>query len=187
MITGQRREEVASLSWEELDREAATWTLPASRSKNRKAHIVPLSPLAIEVLDDLARAPWPSKGFVFTTTGRTPISGYSRAKRRLDLAIARVRAAECGEADVASLAVWRIHDLRRTLATGLQKLGVRFEVTEAVLNHLSGARSGVAGVYQRHDWAAEKREALDRWAGHLRNVIAGEYRDNLIVFRRPAA
>ena len=67
----------------------------------------------------------------------------------------------------ASLAPWSVHDLRRTVATGLQRLGVRLEVTEAVLNHISGSRAGIAGVYQRHDWAAEKRAALDAWAAHV--------------------
>ena len=69
-----------------------------------------------------------------------------------------------------SLAPWSVHDLRRTLATGLQRLGVRLEVTEAVLNHISGSRAGIAGVYQRHDWAMEKRAALDAWAAHVHAV-----------------
>ena len=68
---------------------------------------------------------------------------------------------------------WSIHDLRRTVATGLQRLGVRLEVTEAVLNHISGSRAGIAGVYQRHDWAVEKRAALDAWAAHVMAVVEG--------------
>jgi hypothetical protein len=73
----------------------------------------------------------------------------------------------------STLVPWSVHDLRRTVATGLQRLGVRLEVTEAVLNHISGTRAGIAGVYQRHDWAAEKRAALDAWAAHVLAVVNG--------------
>jgi integrase len=163
ILTGQRREEVASLVWEELNRTEEMWVLPASRAKNAKPHLVPLSPAAVTILDDVAGfKEWPAKGFVFSTTGRTPVSGFSKAKRRLDLHLEAAR----GETPP-----WRLHDLRRTVATGLQRLGVRFEVTEAVLNHLSGAKAGVAGVYQRHDWRDEKREALRAWAGHLERIL----------------
>jgi hypothetical protein len=75
---------------------------------------------------------------------------------------------------------WKVHDLRRTLATGFQKLGVRFEVTEAVLNHTSGSKGGVAGVYQRHDWAEEKRAALDAWASHVDRLVTGTDKSNVI-------
>jgi len=88
----------------------------------------------------------------------TPFSGWSKAKAALDRTVV---------ARGASLAPWSVNDLRRTVATGLQRLGVRLEVTEAVLNHISGSRAGIAGVYQRHDWAAEKRAALDAWATHV--------------------
>jgi len=115
---------------------------------------------------------------VFTTTGRTPISGFSRAKKLLDAAmlkIAKEQAADAGEnPETIEVADWRIHDLRRTMATGFQKLGVRFEVTEATLNHISGmSRAGVAGVYQQHDWKEEKREALEKWAQHCERLLAG--------------
>jgi hypothetical protein len=79
----------------------------------------------------------------------------------------RVKAAAASGTTAAPLVPWTLHDLRRTVATGLQRLGVRLEVTEAVLNHVSGSRAGVAGVYQRHDWAVEKRAALDGWAAHV--------------------
>ena len=93
----------------------------------------------------------------------TPFAGWSKAKRALDKAIidARAKAAATAGTSPAPLIPWSVHDLRRTVATGLQRLGVRLEVTEAVLNHISGSRGGIAGVYQRHDWAAEKRAALD--------------------------
>ena len=86
---------------------------------------------------------------------------------------ARAKAAADAGTSPAPLVPWSVHDLRRTVATGLQRLGVRLEVTEAVLNHISGSRGGIAGVYQRHDWAAEKRAALDAWAAHVLSVAAG--------------
>src|SRR5581483_9198720 len=99
----------------------------------------------------------------------TPFSGWPKAKRALDRIIAEAcasAAAKSGHA-AASLAPWNLHDLRRTVATGLQRLGVRLEVTEAILNHVSGSRGGITGIYQRHDWASEKRAALDSWAAHV--------------------
>lgn len=165
ILTAQRREEVAGVDWAELDRTGALWTLPAHRTKNLKPQLVPLSRAAIDLLDEVAGGvQWPSRGLVFSTTGRTPISGFSKAKRKLDLILEEHLQSR------GPLAGWRIHDIRRTVATGLQRLGVRFEVTESVLNHLSGAKSGVAGVYQRHDWAKEKKEALEAWADHLAAV-----------------
>lgn len=189
-ITGQRREEVAALDWSELDRGERLWTLPASRSKNGKAHLVHLSDLAIAELDALAKVDpkdpkWPKRGLVLTTNGKTAISGYSRGKARLDaamLALARKEAKKAGDDPAkVTIAPWRIHDLRRTLATGMQKLGVRFEVTEAVLNHVSGSKSGVAGVYQRHEWLDEKRAALDAWARHIGAIVAPADKSNVVA------
>jgi integrase len=160
---GQRRSEVLGMSFEELDMTSATWTIPKERSKNGKAHIVPLSAPAVTELTALG-AGERRRGLVFMTTGTTTISGISRLKSALDKAMLQ----ELRQADeVASLVSWRLHDIRRTVATGLQRLGVRYEVTEAVLNHVSGAKSGVAGVYQRHDWKDEKRAALEAWGRHV--------------------
>ena len=105
----------------------------------------------------------------------TPFAGWSKAKRALDKAIkdARAKAAAAAGTRPAPLIPWSVHDLRRTVATGLQRLGVRLEVTEAVLNHISGSRGGIAGVYQRHDWAAEKRAALEAWAAHVVSIVKG--------------
>lgn len=183
-ITGQRRSEVAGLDWSELNRDECLWTLPEERCKNGVTHLVPLSTAAIGILDHLSgcdeqkNMTWPSKGLVFTTTGRTPISGFSRAKKLLDAAmlkIAKEQASDAGkEPETIEIADWRIHDLRRTMATGFQKLSIRFEVTEATLNHISGmSRAGVAGVYQQHDWKEEKREALEKWAQHCERLLAG--------------
>jgi integrase len=178
ILTGQRRSEVAGLSWSELDRANATWTLPAARAKNDAAQIVPLSVQAVLEFDRLAKGDkWPKAGLVLTTTGKTPISGMSKAKAALDAAIAEQREGE-------ALTDWRIHDLRRTLATGLQRLGVRFEVTEAVLNHVSGARAGVAGIYQRHDWKDEKRSALDAWGRHVAVILEPANTGNVIALNK---
>lgn len=178
ILTGQRRDEVATLSWADLDRAAATWTIPAERAKNGRAHIVPLSAQVVAELDRLAGSSlqWPRSGLVLTTTGRTPISGFSKAKAALDDLIADATATAGGE----PMAAWRVHDLRRTLATGLQRLGVRFEVTEAVLNHISGSKGGVAGIYQRHDWKDEKRAALTAWASHVERLLSGVPQSNVI-------
>ncbi len=152
LLTGQRREEVASMDWAELDRASATWTIPADRAKNGTAHIVPLAAAMVEELDQLsvsrqAKADdetpdtkrWPKAGPVMSFRGDVALSGFSQAKRLLDAAIAKARAG----AD--AMDPWRVHDLRRSMATGFQRLGVRFEVTEATLNHVSGARGGRGG------------------------------------------
>lgn len=181
ILTGARREEVAALDWSELDYSAQMWVLPPSRSKNGVAARQPLSTLAVAELDAIANrqgksAGWPKSGFVFSTTGNTSVSGYSRAKTRLDKAIAAL-----AEKDEASPPPpWRLHDLRRTLATGLQRLGVRFEVTEAVLNHVSGSKGGVAGVYQRYDWATEKAVAVQAWADHVSGLLTGADQTNVV-------
>lgn len=181
--TGQRREEVAGLDWNELDRSKAEWHLPAERAKNSVASIIKLSALMIAELDAVAGSDkWPRSGFVFTTNGTTAISGFSKAKARWDQAIADLAAKEAEEAGTEALpfAPWRIHDLRRTLASGLQELGVRFEVTEAVLNHVSGSKSGVAGVYQRYDWRPEKAAAMEAWAAHILSILSDVDRSNVV-------
>jgi integrase len=190
--TGQRREEVAAMSWQELDRASATWRLPAERAKNGQTHLVPLNALAVAEIDALVMAKsksrkfdqikWPTDGLVFTTTGKTPVSGHSRAKLRLDVAIEAILAERRSDGEaIPVFPPWRLHDLRRTVATGLQRLGVRFEVTEAVLNHMSGSRSGVAGVYQRHDWASEKRTALDAWGRHIGQLTKPAASANIVA------
>ena len=193
--TGQRRNEVSGLDWAELDREAARWTLPGYRSKNGQPSIIPLNDSAVAVFDAIAgcggdgKRQWPRKGLIFTTTGKMPISGFSRAKSRLDAKMLEIAGKDADDAgddpETVTLAPWRLHDARRTMATGLQRLGVRFEVTEAVLNHTSGAsRSGVAAVYQRHDWADEKRAALESWSDHCQRLITGsEESDNVVPLR----
>ena len=168
MLTGQRRDEVAGMTWAELSEDLATWTIPAARTKNGIPHLVPLSGPARELLrallpdgqGDVEDAHRRAKlALVFPGERGTPFSGWSKAKSAVDTA--------------SGVSGWWLHDLRRTLATGLQRLGVRLEVPEAVLNHLSGSRAGVVGIYQRHDWAEEKRAALDAWSAHLLTAAEG--------------
>jgi len=157
ILTGQRRSEVLGMSLDELDLTSGTWTIPARRAKNNVAHVVPLSRLVLAELEGIGVSSG-GNGLIFTTTGTTPISGISKTKAKLD-------------SQLDGMPPWRLHDIRRTVATGLQRLGIRFEVTEAILNHVSGAKSGVAGVYQRHDWAAEKRSALEAWGRHVEHLV----------------
>ena len=136
--------------------------------------MVPLNGLAVFELEALRRNT--ESGLIFSTTGNSPPSGWSKAKTRLDKAVSL----EFGDTLIDA---WRTHDLRRTVATNLQRLGVRHEVTEAILNHVSGARGGIAGIYQRHNWASEKREALDRWGRAIEQLISGE--SGTIIAARP--
>jgi integrase len=173
LLTGARRDEVAQMEWRAVDLDRAVWKLPASRSKNRREHTIPLSDTSLDVLRSVPRIE--RSEFVFTTNGRTPVSGFSKAKPALDRAMAEL----AGEGALP-IPGWVLHDLRRTVATNLQRLGVRLEVTEAVLNHVSGSRAGIVGVYQKHDYAAEKRLALDAWARRLDAIVIGAEASNVV-------
>ena len=156
ILTGQRRDEAGGVTWDELDADLSVWTIPAARAKNGAAHLVPLSHEAQALLRAAPRLE--GKSLVFPGE-RGIFSGWSKSKDRLDQ--------RSGVSD------WTLHDLRRTAATGLQKLGVRLEVTEAVLNHVAGSRAGIVGVYQRHHWADEKRAALVAWGAHVAAIVEG--------------
>jgi integrase len=182
---GQRRDEVGELDWKELDRSAREWQIPKERTKNRLPHMVPLPDIAIAELDAIAGGEkWPKRGLVFPSSENTAPSGYSKAKRKLDaamIALARKEAEKAaGNAAEVVIEPWRLHDLRRTCSTGMQRLGVRFEVNEAVLNHRSGSKAGVAGVYQRHEWKDEKRSALNAWAAHIGLILSGAEETNVV-------
>lgn len=190
VATLQRRTEVAGLPWAELSELNQMWRLPGERAKNDDDHLVPLNATARAILDDLAAGPdpqagdklaWKRKGLVFTTTGTTPISGFSKVKARLDrlmLPILQKMADERAEAlgeerEITFLAPWRFHDIRRTGTTQMQALGVSIEVTEKVINHRSGETAGIRGVYNLHAYTDEKRAALDAWAAFLTSLIDG--------------
>lgn len=173
ILTGQRRDEVAEMRWSEVDLEGKTWILPRARAKNDQAHVVPLSDQALRVLGALPRV-GVKDGFIFSTTGELPVSGFSRAKQRIDREIADAAEAQ----DV--LAPWVIHDLRRTLASGMARLGVNLPVIEKVLNHQSGSFAGIVGVYQRHSFADEKRHALAAWGAHVERILTGAPAGNVV-------
>lgn len=178
MLTGQRREEVAAMGRQEIDRHGWLWRIPGARAKNRQDHDVPLSDAALAILASLGERPGRELVFGERTGG---FSGWSQAKRRLDDRLARARALAAGNAepDDATLVKhafkpWRLHDLRRSVVTGMADIGVQPHVIEAVVNHISGHKAGVAGVYNRATYAAEKRQAMDRWAEHVLALVAGE-------------
>lgn len=166
MLTGQRREEVAAMRWNEIDLESALWRLPRERSKNGLPHDVPLNAPSLVILKGLNRRR-KERELVFGE-GRGPFSGWSSCKSRLDDKILLVRRKVN---PTALLVPWRIHDLRRTVATMMVNLGVLPHVVEAVLNHVSGHKAGVAGIYNRANYAAEKRAALDLWGDYIISLV----------------
>lgn len=151
LATAQRRGEVSKMRWSEIDIDAKVWVIPAELSKNRKPHVVPLNDVALRMLGEVPR--FDNCDWVFTTTRRAPISGFSKALRNIH---ARSETSE-----------WRFHDLRRTAASGMARAGIAPYVVEKVLNHISGTISGVAAVYNRYGYDAERREALDKWGSFL--------------------
>lgn len=163
LLTAARREEVAGATEAEIDGDV--WTLPASRAKNGRAHVIPLSPQALAAMAAQPRIA-SAEGWIFTTNGRTPPSGFARAKARLDVLMREA----LGETD---LPAWRLHDLRRTAASGMARLGVNLPVVEKLLNHVSGSFGGVAGVYQRHEFADEKRAAVNLWGAFVQDLCEG--------------
>jgi integrase len=194
ILTGQRRGEVAGMTWGEISEDLSTWTMPGDRTKNGVPHLVPLSGRARALLRGLLPedATEAKRSLAERRAGRllvlpglvgTPFAGWSKAKAALDRVVADARAevAAAAGTSLTPLVPWSIHDLRRTVATGLQRLGVRLEVTEAVLNHISGSRGGIAGVYQRHDWAGEKRAALHAWAAHVLAIVEGRAKPPNVV------
>ena len=152
LLTGCRLNEVAGMTRAELSDDGTTWNIPGARTKNKRPHVVPLAPLARKIVGS------GGEGFVFTTTGRSPVSGWSKTKRRLD--------------EVMKIPPWRLHDLRRTAATGMAEIGIAPHIVEAALNHVSGAKAGVAGTYNRAAYAEEKRAALERWALHVEGIVS---------------
>jgi integrase len=179
ILTGQRRSEVGEMTWSEVDLEKRQWTIPGPRTKNGKPHIVPLSDAALSIIEKLPRIKGKA-GYVFTTSGKTAVSGYSRMKRRLDRLMLEAAAESRGEP--VSIADWRLHDLRRTVAAGLQRLGIDLPVTEKVLNHTSGSFAGIVSVYQVHDYADEKATALQSWGNFVTNLVQGSS-SNVVLLR----
>jgi len=157
ILTAQRRDEVSEMTWSEVDLDAKVWTIPRERTKNDVAHEVPLSDATVEILRSLPIVIGKPR-YVFTTTGATPVGGFSRAKDRIDAAVSTMTVG------AEPLLRWTFHDLRRTAASGMARLGINLPVIEKVLNHTSGSFAGIVGVYQRHSFADEKRCALEKWS-----------------------
>lgn len=168
LLTAQRREEVAGMRAAEIDAVAGIWTIPKERAKNNETHDVPLSDAALEVIRKLPKIAG-RPGLLFTHTGITPISGFSKARRALMKAMSEA-------ADGAEVEHFTFHDLRRTAASGMGKLGVAPHIIEAVLNHRTGVIRGVARVYNRHAYDKEKRAALDAWALHISQLSGDRVR-----------
>ncbi len=162
-LTGQRREEVAQMAWSEIDEETRIWHIPSQRSKNAKAHLVHLSDPVWAVIKS---RPQHSR-FVFATSGGKNFQSFKYAKADLDR--------------LSGVTGWRTHDLRRTVVTGMARLGVPPHVADKILNHQSGTISGVAVVYQKHEFLAERKDALERWGRHVVDVIASSLMSNTVV------
>jgi integrase len=172
VLTGQRRQEVGAIAVEEIDLERRVWILPASRAKNAEQHAVPLSDQALAIVS--AAIGDKRKGCLFGPRG---FQGWSDARKALDARLAMSRS------DERPIEPFVLHDIRRTVASGMAELGIRVEVIEQVLNHRSGTFRGIVGVYQRHDYLPERRQALDRWGAHVEAVVTGGSGTNIVDLR----
>jgi integrase len=172
LLTGQRRAEISDLSWSEIDFERGQIVLPPSRTKNGRLHIIPMSGPVCAILE--ARSRIHGRDLVFGVRGNVGGFNFSRPKRQIDAAIM----------SGAIERPWTLHDLRRTCAPGMaDRLGIQPHIVEAVLNHASGHKGGIAGVYNRAQYLAEKKQALALWADHLMALVEG--RDvNVVPIRR---
>jgi integrase len=159
ILSGQRRTEVSAITWSEIDLERKIWVLPAVRAKNSTEHEVPLSELACEILRGIPRID--GCDFVFSVNGRGPISTHYLIKKRLDRLM-------------PPMPPWTLHDIRRTVATGLAELGTQLPVIEKLLNHTGGSLRGIVGTYQRFDFREQKRIAMEAWARRVETLVTGE-------------
>jgi integrase len=166
ILTGARKQELGELRWDEIATDGASIELKGARTKNGQPHTIPLSSTARTIIAQIER----NSSYVFPGATGSPISNWAKAKERLD--------------KTSGVSGWVIHDLRRTVATGLQRLGIPLPVTESVLGHTSGSRSGIVGIYQRHDYAKEKAAALEAWAAHVIALIEGSERGKVLAWGR---
>ncbi len=169
ILCGQRRSEVGELKWSEIDLEAKLWVLPKERAKNGCQHEIPLSDSAVEILRAVPRIA--GSEYVFTLSGQLPIQGFYLIKKRLD---------DLLPPDTPG---WTLHDLRRTFASGMARLGINLPVIEKLLNHVSGSFAGIVGIYQRHSFSDEKRAAMQAWARHVASIVAGTTAANVVSIR----
>ena len=162
LITGTRRNEAVSMRWTQI--EGSKWTVPAEITKSDRLHEVPLPRLAFSVLANCREA----DDLVFSTTGVTPFAGFTKAKRRLDR--------------ISRTSQWRLHDLRRTVASNMARLEVAPHVVERILNHSTGALGGVAGIYNRHGYLEEKTAALEKWGNYLEE-LTGSHLETVVYLK----
>jgi integrase len=160
VLAGARRNEASHIRFSEIDEERRLWILPSERSKNAREHAIPLSSQAWAIIQSMPR--FAGCDYVFTADGSRPVTGWDKAKMRLS--------AKAGIAEKS----WRLHDLRRTAASGMQRLGVPVPVIEKALNHQSGVFRGIVGTYQTHDYADQVRIAFERWADHVEALVSGK-------------
>ena len=162
LLTGQRRGELFGADRSEFVEDL--WTIPAARAKNGLAHLVPLSAPAKAIVEKLPIIEGYAKLFPVAGNPESAVNGFSKGAPRLLRVMSKI-------SGIKPHPHFTIHDLRRTVATGMQRLGVQLPVTEAVLNHVSGSRAGIAAVYQRHDYFEEKRAALELWASEVNKLV----------------
>ena len=173
ILTGQRREEIAGLRRSEIDFDAGLIRLPPERTKNKRSHAIPIGAAILAILQSRPRRSNPDgtvRDLIFGS-GNNGYSGWSKSKSILDQRLENLT----GKRAVP----WRLHDIRRTVATGMADIGIQPHVIEAVLNHVSGHKAGVAGIYNRSMYAAEKASALTRWAEHLMAIV--EERERKVI------
>jgi len=171
LLTGCRLREASDMPRSELV--DGIWTIPGTRTKNGRSLTLPLPPPVLEIIDSVPKV---SAEYMFSTNGTMPVSGFSKAKGQLDAAMTKVAG--------KPITPWRLHDLRRTAASGMAKIGVQLPVIEKILNHVSGSFAGVVGIYQRHEFEAEKAEALQRWATHVEGLVSGKAHNVIDLKRR---
>jgi integrase len=178
VATGLRRDELRCATVHELRDAGRTLVLPKERTKNHREHIVALSLLAQELLAGVERVPG-KPGYLFTTTGHSPVSGFSKTKRRLDAAMLALAKAEGCD----SFPAWKVHDLRRVAVSGMARAGADLPVIEKAINHASGSFAGVVAVYQQHQFEAEIRAAVEAWANLLRSIVEPGVSGNIVSIR----
>jgi integrase len=162
-LTGQRRDEVGRMEWEHLDLKRKVWVIPGEHAKNGKPHLVHLSEPVLEILEAVPR----TGDLVLSADGRRVFQGYSKAKAKLD--------------GLSGVSEWTLHDMRRTVVSGMARLGVPPHVADKILNHQSGTISGVAAVYQRHEFHKERQDALQLWGQHISSLHPPKTRPKIAI------
>ncbi|MDZ4867622.1 MAG: integrase arm-type DNA-binding domain-containing protein [Alphaproteobacteria bacterium] len=183
LLTGARKSEIGEAHWSEIHVDDKVMEIPATRTKQARAHVIPLSPAALTIIAALKKV-GETPDLIFTTNAKTPVSGFSKAKLQMDLLMeVALRDAMTDEQSRAmpesALAPWVIHDLRRTVRSNLSKLGISSDVAERILGH---AIPGIRGVYDRHSFVDERRDALDRWALHVAGIVSPRP-DNIVPLK----